>query len=178
LCCAFCRLCDTKKSETEQQAVELDRADKSMFVQELLLALLSQGSDCKALMTPEPVVALSGCQASDSKPCTPEVKSTSDSSGTVSSAAQSVQQQEQNCATESTVLHDQPSAIAAVPQVGRSNLHTPSNTLSSDSRILAPSAASLGSRPVTKRKSVPANGTNKTGKDATAMAATTGPKKH
>jgi len=183
---SYCRLGDTKKSESEQQTLEIERADKSMFVQELLLALLAVGKDqqnvdYKALLAPVPTVTVDQHQTSESKPLT-QVSSTSDisASSVVQNRQQEEQQQQQqhrHPVTECTLSNDHPLATAPLPHVGRSNLHASSNAPPLDSRILSHSAASLGSRAVTKRKSVTATNTTKASKETTPAAATA-PKRH
>lgn len=189
------RLGDTKKSESEQQNVEMERADKSMFVQELLLALLAEGNDqqkidYKALLSPAPAVTVTqpAAVSIDSKSAAQQV-----AAPTLGIAASSVQQQQQNhqqqqspmqqnALADSTVSVDHPVGTAAVSHVGggRSNVHTSSSAPSSDGRILPPhSAASLGSRAVsTKRKSAPASNTNKASKEVSSAAGTNAAKRH
>jgi len=178
------RLGDTKKSESEQQTEEIERADKSMFVQELLLALLAVGNDqpyvdYKALLAPVPTVTVAQHQTSESKPLT-QVALTSSVSASqiVRNRQEQEQQQLRHPVTECTVSNDHPLATAAPPHLGRSNLNASSNAPPLDGRILSHSGASLGSRAVAKRKSVPATNTSKAGKETTPSAATNAPKRH
>jgi hypothetical protein len=170
------RLCDAKKSESEQQVAETERADKSLFVQELLLALLAEGSNQQTLLAPLPTtVTVAQQQAPESK--TSELLPPT--SGFVSSSIVETREPPQHRAvTESVLPVEHSVATAAVSHVGRSNLPASATTTPSDGRILSHSAASLGSRAVAKRKPVTAANTTKAGKEATSTAATAAQKRH
>jgi hypothetical protein len=175
------RLGDAKKSESEQQIAETERADKSLFVQEMLLALLAEGNnqqkiDYKTLLAPLPTVTVAqqqeAAELKTSEPLPP-------TSGFISSSIVETREPQQHRAiTESVLPVEHSVATAAVSHVGRSNLHASATTPPSDGRILSHSAASLGSRAVAKRKPVPAANTTKAGKEATSTAATAAQKRH
>jgi hypothetical protein len=177
------RLGDVKKTESEQQNIETERADKSLFVQELLLALLAEGSneqkiDYKALLAPMPAVAVAQQHAPESKTSEPLPVISGFISSSIVENREPQQLQQHRAVTESSLPVEHSVATAAVSHVGRSNMHASATTPPSDGRIFSHSAASLGSRAAAKRKPVPAANTTKAGKEATSTAAAAAQKRH
>jgi len=148
-------------SESDQEEVETDRADKSLFVQELLLAVLPDDAEAGELVgdsaVEESLVKVSAAA--------PQTKSDLPAASHIAGVEPS------RAATAASVNVERvPAAAAAVP---RTNRIPPAGSLPPmDGNRIVPNQSSRSA--IVKRKPIPS--TARTGKDSTPAA--TGNKRH
>jgi hypothetical protein len=177
---------EVKKTESELQAVETERADKSMFVQELILALLADSADqnrtdYKDLLVPLLAQTDGESHVQESATTASSVRKSDDNASAVGQPDH--RQSSKNsalAAAENNSVHDHPVAAATVSLVGgRPNAYTMTSAPTVDSRTVSHSAASsVGPRAVAKRKSVSTANTSKAGKETSSLAANAAAKRH
>jgi len=170
VCVWLCSLDESKMSEADQELVETDRADKSLFVQELLLALLSDhcetGEVVRDTAAEETLVKVASA--------VPQTKADT------SAASHTAGVEPSRAATASSVNMERvPAAAAAVPRTNRIPAAAGSMPPMDGNRIVpnqSSSGQNLSSRSaIVKRKPLPA--ATRTGKDSTPPA-TTANKRH
>ena len=155
-------------SESDQEAVETDRADKSLFVQELLLAALSdhvESGDVDSDSAVEETLVKVAATA-------PQTKSESSSASHVAGVEAS-----RAAAASSVNVERAPAAAAAVPRTNRVPAAGSIPPMDGN-RIVPNQSSSLSSSSrsaIVKRKPIPA--ATRTGKESTPAAAT-GNKRH
>jgi len=161
----LCSLDESKISESDQEAIETDRANKSLFVQELLLAVLSDGAEPGELGGAD-------CAVDETLV---KVATTAPQTKCDSSAVSHVEQS--RAATASNVNVDRaPAAAAAVPRTNR--IPAAGSVPPMDGNRIVPnqSSSQTSSRSaIVKRKPIPTAA--RTGKESTPAAAT-GNKRH
>jgi len=158
VCVCVCSLDERTMSESDHEQMETDRADKSLFVQELILALLSDHAKL-------------GEAVEDSATEETSVKASPQAKSEVSAT---MHPDPPRAATASNVSVDRvPAATAAVPRANR--VPAGGAVLPVDGNRIVPNQSSASRLPTVKRKPLPAAA--RTGKDSMPAAAS-GNKRH
>ena len=149
----LCSLDETQVSESDQEAIETGRADKSLFVQELLLAALSDHAE-SCDVSAESAVEETALKVAAAAPQT-----------TSSSHVASVEPSR----AAASVNVDRAPAAAAAAAVSRTNRMPAAGSVPPmDGNRIVPNQSSRSA--IVKRKPIPA--TTRTGKESTPAAAT------
>jgi hypothetical protein len=153
------RLEDTSKSQAEQEAAESEKADKSLFIQELLLAIVTacdKGSDVEPAVTVEQLPKVAVSTAMPAAPHTPQ------GGVELSRVPQEVQ-----TLPECTVAAMAPPLPPKTTSRSATLATTTATAVSVppvESRLHSTNASSVSARSITKRKPVAAGG--RTGKES------------
>jgi len=164
-----CSLDESKMSEADQEAIETDKADKSLFVQELLLAVLSDQAETGEVVTDSAVEESSVKVAA----AAPQAKSDSPVVSHIAGVEPS------RAATATNVNVERvPAAAAAVPRTNRMPAAGSGSVPPMDGNRIVPNQSSgqtsTSRSAIVKRKPIPPAA--RAGKDCTPAA--TGNKRH